>query len=109
MAVWGLGPIGLCALKWAKIKGAKRVIGIDRVPARLEIAKTLCGAEVINFDEVSDIPAKLLEMTGGRGVDVALDCGTCVVLPAIRLSIAASTSPRACSTRLRSSSWCARG
>jgi len=76
VAVWGLGPIGLCALKWAKLKGAKRVIGIDRVPARLEKARDLCGAETINFDEVSDIPKKLLEMTNGRGVDVALDCGT---------------------------------
>jgi len=76
VAVWGLGPIGLCALKWAKLKGAKRVIGIDRVPARLEKARNLCGAETINFDEVSDIPKKLLEMTNGRGVDVALDCGT---------------------------------
>lgn len=33
--------------------GAKRVIGIDRVPARLAIAEKECGAEVVNFDEHS--------------------------------------------------------
>ena len=35
----GLGPIGLYAAKWAQIKGASRVIGIDRVPFRLQFAQ----------------------------------------------------------------------
>jgi len=75
VAIWGLGPIGLSAAKWCQLKGAKRVIGIDGVPFRLNWAKEKLGIEVINFNDVSDIPATLLEMVPG-GVDRALDCGT---------------------------------
>jgi threonine dehydrogenase-like Zn-dependent dehydrogenase len=53
----------------------RRVIGIDGVPFRLNYAKEKLGIETINFNEVSDIPKKLLEMVPG-GVDKALDCGT---------------------------------
>jgi threonine dehydrogenase-like Zn-dependent dehydrogenase len=38
VAIWGLGPIGLMAAWWCKHKGAARVIGIDCVPERLEMA-----------------------------------------------------------------------
>ncbi|KAK9895857.1 GroES-like protein [Cystobasidium minutum MCA 4210] len=75
VGVWGLGPIGLAAVKWAQLKGAKRVIGIDGVPFRLEYAREHLGIETINFNEVSDIPKKILEMVPG-GLDKALDCGT---------------------------------
>lgn len=74
VGVWGLGPIGQCAVRWAFIKGAKRVIAIDSVPARLEMARK-AGAEVINFKECKDIVGKLQEMVP-LGLDCALDCGT---------------------------------
>ena len=75
VGIWGLGPIGLAAARWCQLKGAKRIIGIDAVPFRLNRAKEMLGIEVINFKEVSDIPKKIHEMVPG-GLDRALDCGT---------------------------------
>src|SRR6185503_9159327 len=51
IAVWGCGPVGLFAMKSARLLGAERVIAIDRVPERLLRARECC-AEVINFSEV---------------------------------------------------------
>ncbi|KZP31256.1 GroES-like protein [Athelia psychrophila] len=75
VAIWGLGPIGQCAARWAKFKGASRVIGIDSVPSRLAFAKEKSGIEVIDFTKDTDVPKKLMELVPG-GVDVSLDCGT---------------------------------
>ena len=74
VAIWGLGPIGQYAARWAKFKGASRVIGIDTVPERLAFAKEKAGIEVIDFHKDQDVSKKLHEMFPG-GVDVALDCG----------------------------------
>lgn len=70
----GLGPIGLCAAKWAKLKGASRVIGIDKNPERLAFAQEAVGIETINFTEFSDVPKRIHELVPG-GIDIALDCG----------------------------------
>ncbi|EIN14208.1 GroES-like protein [Punctularia strigosozonata HHB-11173 SS5] len=75
VGIWGLGPIGMCAAKWAQLKGASRVIGIDRVPERLAFAKEKLGIEVVDFSKDKDVPTKVLELVPG-GLDVALDCGT---------------------------------
>ena len=61
VAIWGLGPIGLIEARWCQILGAKRIIGIDCVPERLEIASKHLGIETINFKE-HDTTKKLLEM-----------------------------------------------
>jgi len=75
VAIWGLGPIGQCSAKWAKIKGASKVIGIDRVPSRLKFALANGCDEVINFAEHTDVVKRLNEISPG-GIDVGLDCGT---------------------------------
>ncbi len=72
VAVWGCGPVGQFAMKSAFMLGAERVIGIDRIPERLEMAKTQVGAEVLNFDDV-DVLHALHEMTGGRGPDACIE------------------------------------
>ncbi|GAP93788.1 zinc-dependent alcohol dehydrogenase [Leptolyngbya sp. NIES-2104] len=72
VAVWGCGPVGQFAIKSAFMLGADRVIAIDRVPERLEMAKTQCGAEVLNYEEL-DVGDALKEMTGGRGPDSVID------------------------------------
>ncbi len=72
VAVWGCGPVGLLTVKSAYLLGAERVIAIDRIPERLQIAREQCNAEVINFDEV-EVLATLKEMTGGRGPDACID------------------------------------
>jgi len=74
VGIWGLGPIGQCAAKWAKLKGAKRVIGIDRVASRLAFAREQTGVETIDFSEHKDVLKRIQELVPG-GLDVALDCG----------------------------------
>ncbi|GEP84397.1 alcohol dehydrogenase [Staphylococcus piscifermentans] len=71
--VLGCGPIGLMAQKFAKLKGAKRVIGIDNVEHRLNHAKQYNGAEVYNFSKEDNI-GKLLHETTCGGADVVIDC-----------------------------------
>ena len=52
--------------------GAERVIAIDRIPERLQMAKEQCGAEIINYEEI-DAGEAVKEMTGGRGPDSCID------------------------------------
>ncbi|GLB42851.1 putative groES-like protein [Lyophyllum shimeji] len=75
VGVWGLGPIGQCVVRWAKLMGASRVIGIDRIPERLAFAKEKSGIEVIDFKEHKDVTKRIYEMVP-RGLDVAIDCGS---------------------------------
>jgi threonine dehydrogenase-like Zn-dependent dehydrogenase len=72
VAVWGGGPVGQLAMKSAQLLGAGRVVVIDRVPERLELARDQ-GADVINFDEADDVVAELKELTHGRGPDSCID------------------------------------
>jgi threonine dehydrogenase-like Zn-dependent dehydrogenase len=73
VAVWGCGPVGLFAIKSAFLLGASRVIAIDCLDYRLTLARQRCGAETLNFDDVKDIPAALIELTAGRGPDACID------------------------------------
>jgi threonine dehydrogenase-like Zn-dependent dehydrogenase len=72
VAVWGAGPVGQFAVKSAFLLGAERVISIDRIPTRLRLAATACGAETINFSE-EPVLDRLKELTGGRGPDSCID------------------------------------
>lgn len=72
VAVWGCGPVGLLAIRSAYLQGAGRVIAIDNVKKRLDMAAIHASAETINFDEVNVLEA-LEEMTGGRGPDSCID------------------------------------
>ena len=72
VAIWGCGPVGQFAMQSAWMLGAGRVIAIDNVPERLQMAATYGKAELINFDEV-DVYDRLMEMTKGRGPDRCID------------------------------------
>jgi threonine dehydrogenase-like Zn-dependent dehydrogenase len=72
VAIWGCGPVGQFAIKSAWMLGAARVIAIDQVPERLELARREGQAETLNFDD-EDIFDALTEMTGGRGPDRCID------------------------------------
>lgn len=71
VAVFGCGPVGLMTIASAFVMGAGRVIAVDRLPDRLEMARKL-GAEVVNFDEVNPA-ARIVEMTDGDGADKVID------------------------------------
>jgi threonine dehydrogenase-like Zn-dependent dehydrogenase len=72
VAVWGCGPVGQFAMLSAWMFKAGRVIAIDTVPERLEMARRSCNAETIDFGEHGVYDA-LMEMTGGRGPDRCID------------------------------------
>jgi threonine dehydrogenase-like Zn-dependent dehydrogenase len=72
VAVWGAGPVGQFAMLSAQMLGAERVIAIDRVLERLELAQRFAKAEPINYEEI-DAGEALKEMTGGRGPDACID------------------------------------
>src|SRR3712207_3782105 len=74
IAVFGAGPVGQFAIASAVLLGAERVIAIDSVGYRLEMARNRAGAtDVINFGEDPDIVEQLKTMTGGRGPDAVID------------------------------------
>ncbi|MEK4972488.1 zinc-dependent alcohol dehydrogenase [Niallia sp. FSL R7-0648] len=70
--VFGCGPIGLFAQKFAWLKGAKRVIAVDYVDYRLQHAKRTNKVEIVNFEQVENVGAYLKELTKG-GADVVID------------------------------------
>jgi threonine dehydrogenase-like Zn-dependent dehydrogenase len=72
IAVWGCGPVGQFAIASAYLLGAERVIGIDRFPERLRMARARGGAETINYEE-ADVYDTLQELTAGRGPDACID------------------------------------
>ncbi|WP_322038496.1 zinc-dependent alcohol dehydrogenase [Burkholderia cenocepacia] len=71
VAVFGAGPVGQFAIASAKLMGAGRVIAIDRIASRLEMA---CGqgAEIVDFSEDDPVDT-ILRLTGGIGVDRVID------------------------------------
>ncbi|OLT21918.1 glutathione-dependent formaldehyde dehydrogenase [Ornithinimicrobium sp. CNJ-824] len=71
LAVLGLGPVGQLAVRSARHKGI-RVVGVDRVPERNELARGF-GAEVVDLSSVKDVGDALRELTDGRGPDSVID------------------------------------
>jgi L-iditol 2-dehydrogenase len=72
IAVIGVGALGYFAVRFAKLSGAKPVIAIDIDEAKLALARE-AGAEVTINGSTEDSIARVREITGGRGVDVALE------------------------------------
>jgi threonine dehydrogenase-like Zn-dependent dehydrogenase len=71
VTVFGLGPIGQMSTRVARHLG-HRVIAVDRVPERLEMARRH-GIEVIDARQTDDVPGAVRELTGGRGTDSVID------------------------------------
>ena len=71
VAVWGCGPVGQFVIRSAWMLGAGRVIAIDEVPERLEMARA-GKAEVIDTRS-ENASERLKEMTKGRGPDSCID------------------------------------
>ncbi|NED99340.1 zinc-dependent alcohol dehydrogenase [Phytoactinopolyspora halotolerans] len=72
VAVLGLGPVGQFATRIAKHRGARRVIGVDSVPERLDRAASF-GVDVVDMTEVDDLVQHLVTMADGRGPDATID------------------------------------
>jgi threonine dehydrogenase-like Zn-dependent dehydrogenase len=72
VAIFAEGPIGLCATLGAKLKGASLIIGIDAAASRLEVARRLGADVTLNIQDGDPVP-EIKRLTGGRGVDVAIE------------------------------------
>ena len=72
VAVFAQGPIGLCATAGAKLMGAARIFAVEAVPARAEIARRMGADEIVDFSKVDPVEM-IMDLTDGRGVDVAIE------------------------------------
>lgn len=72
LAIFGAGAVGLSALMAAALRDLAAVVAIDLVPARLDLARELGATHVIDAGR-DDVAARLVEITGGRGLDHAFD------------------------------------
>jgi threonine 3-dehydrogenase len=73
VSIFGMGPIGVCAVALCKAAGAEKVIAIDHHEGRLKFAKDF-GADVIvmNGDDVNT-QKEIMDATNGFGADVFLE------------------------------------
>lgn len=98
LAVFGTGAVGLASIIAAAALPLRAVIAVDRIPARLALARELGATHCLNT-ETDDIAASIGEITGGQGLDGAIDttavpavlraavdavgvCGTCAIVGA---------------------------
>jgi L-iditol 2-dehydrogenase len=72
VAIIGLGPIGLMFVKLAKLSGCK-VVAVGRRKTQLERAAALGADELITGTDESNPVTKIRSLTGGRGVDIAIE------------------------------------
>jgi len=76
VVVQGAGALGLYAVAVAKARGARRVIAVDGVPERLELARAFGADEVIDIADLADPrdrAKRVRQLTGGRGADVVVE------------------------------------
>ena len=86
VAIWGCGPVGQFCIRSAILQGAGRVVAIDSVPERLDMARA-GGAETIDFER-EHVVERLNEITAGRGPEkcidaVGMEAHAAATLPAI--------------------------
>ena len=72
VAVFAQGPIGLCATLGARLRGAGLIVGVDRLADRRAMSRQF-GATVTLDPATDDVVAAIKRLTGGRGVDVAIE------------------------------------
>jgi threonine dehydrogenase-like Zn-dependent dehydrogenase len=72
VAVWGSGAVGQMAAQSAALRGAERVIVIDRYDYRLDMAARHLGVETLNYER-DDVDGELRERSDGRGPDVCIE------------------------------------
>jgi threonine dehydrogenase-like Zn-dependent dehydrogenase len=71
--ITGLGPVGLAAGALSRKLGAEKIIGIDMLPERLELARTL-GVCDVTLSAGPENVSQVRELTGGHGVERAVEC-----------------------------------
>ena len=72
LVIFGAGGVGLSAVMAAALTGVARIVAVDVVPSRLELAKELGATDTIDARGI-DVGEALMEMSGGRGVDYIIE------------------------------------
>jgi aryl-alcohol dehydrogenase len=72
IAVFGTGAVGLSAIMAAPLLPMARVIAVDVVASRLDLARELGATDVIDGSS-TDVSAAIADLTGGAGLDFAVD------------------------------------
>jgi isopropanol dehydrogenase (NADP+) len=72
VAVFALGPVGLMAVAGARLRGAGLVIGVDSVAKRAELARYYGADEIVDHSR-EDVVKRIVELSGGGGVDAAIE------------------------------------
>ncbi|MCG3169902.1 MAG: S-(hydroxymethyl)glutathione dehydrogenase [Pseudomonadales bacterium] len=73
VAVFGLGGIGLNVIQGARMVGAARIIGIDRNPAKADLARRFGMTDFVDPGDVGNVTQAIIDLTGG-GVDYSFEC-----------------------------------
>lgn len=73
VAIFAQGPVGLMATAGARLLGAGLVIAVESVPQRQELARQFGADEIVDYSKV-DVVEAIRELTGGDGVDGAIEC-----------------------------------
>jgi L-iditol 2-dehydrogenase len=76
VVVQGLGPIGIVTGAAARAMGASPVIGIDRIPMRMDMAKRFGFDEILSLEDLPDVEDRVTavrSMTRGLGADVVVE------------------------------------
>ena len=73
VVIFGTGTVGLSGIMGAATIGCKRIIAVDIIDSRLEIAKEYGATHVVNSKTTQDVAAAVKELTDGKGADYALD------------------------------------
>ncbi|WP_150954633.1 NAD(P)-dependent alcohol dehydrogenase [Microbacterium testaceum] len=72
VAIFGQGPVGLSATIGARLLGAGRIIVVESVPARQNLARQFGADDVVDYTQ-GDSVQQILELTGGEGVDASIE------------------------------------
>ncbi|GAA1403268.1 NAD(P)-dependent alcohol dehydrogenase [Catellatospora coxensis] len=72
VAVLAQGPVGLMCTAGARLRGAGLIIGVESVASRQKLARAYGADEIVDFTK-EDVVERVLELTGGEGVDTAIE------------------------------------
>ena len=74
VAVLGIGPVGLCGIAGAKLRGAGRIFAVGTRPKPVEVAKKYGATDIVSYKD-GDTVEQILEATDGKGVDSVIVSG----------------------------------
>jgi threonine 3-dehydrogenase len=73
VAILGCGPVGLFSIAIARASGAGRVLASDRVPFRIDLARTMGATDIVDVAAVEDVPGWFVERNEGQHLDVVFE------------------------------------